>query len=100
MSVCYGSVRGKIYRNVQPAFEPPEPEPEGEPEAFGPPEPRRFRERRAVACSNGRAYASVRAPSRDTGVSMHRIGRSMARNEPRDGLLFWDARYPRPSGSD
>lgn len=97
MSVCYGNVRGKIYRNVQPAFEPPEPE--GEPEVFGPPEPHRFRERMAVACSNGRTYASIREASADTGVSMYRIGRSMARNEPRDGLLFWDARYLPPQGS-
>ena len=104
MSVCYGNVRGRIYRNSQPVFEPPEPEREPEPgpgperpDAPAPPAPRRHRVRVAVACSNGRVYGSIREASRATGVSAYRIRRSL--DDARCGLLFWDARHLPPKGS-
>ena len=102
MSVCYGNVGGRIYRNSQPVFEPPEREPEREqererPDAPAPPARAGIGGRVAVACSNGRVYGSIREASRATGVSAYRIRRSL--DGAMGGLLFWDARRPPPKGS-
>lgn len=104
MSVCYGNVRGRIYRNSQPVFEPPEQEPEPEPgpgperpDAPAPPARAGVGGRIAVACSNGRVYGSISEASRATGVSAYRIRRSL--DGAMGGLLFWDARRLPPKGS-
>lgn len=78
MPVSYGSVRGRVHRNVQPAYVPPPEEPAPKPRAVAP----------KVACSNGGLYASVAEAARDCGLKDSAVTSAMASGRPVLGLRF------------